>query len=198
MISISLLDLSKCNLNSPENCVNYLIPKQLNYFNKIKSEKRRMEYLWSRILINKLILSLKSKAFLLDSYRDTEYGPVLLNSKENFFLSLSHSSDAIVVAVSDFPVGVDVELMKRRDNYRDMAKLFMTSRELKDFDHQSVDHQKKYFYNLWVSKEAIFKSLPKHEQPGLSLANIAINSFQGSVVFFSCLSGGYAMAIAVK
>lgn len=198
MISISLLDLRHSGFKETDNYLNYLIPEQLTRYHTLRSTKRRREYLWSRILINELVLSFQSTGFLVKSYRDTDRGPVLTNVGVNYFLSLSHSNDAIVVAISDSPIGVDIERVKAKSDYVEMAKMFMTNDEIADFEMWDITRQRYYFYDLWVAKEAIFKTKLKPEQAGASIANITIENFQGSVVTLPCLDGEYMMAIAVK
>ena len=63
------------------------------------------------------------------------------------FVSLSHSGDCIVVAVSNSAVGVDVERVREVD-YQSIAKRF--------FERQPSSLEE--FFEMWTAKEAIKKA----------------------------------------
>lgn len=75
------------------------------------------------------------------------------------FLSISHSGDRIACAVSDGPVGIDVEAWPPRHR-RDIAALFeaaMSDRELAYWIDGAADPALT-FHRAWVQKEAWLKS----------------------------------------
>lgn len=59
--------------------------------------------------------------------------------------SISHSRSHVLVAVSDFPVGADIET--RRERPLKLIEKLTTPREREDFD----------FFELWVLRESLFK-----------------------------------------
>lgn len=85
------------------------------------------------------------------------------------YFSLSHSKNALAVAVSDYPVGVDIERVDvARFNER-LAQRILTEREKKQYDEifdinvgeylrESFAYNKSMFLaKRWTQKESIFK-----------------------------------------
>ena len=88
-----------------------------------------------------------------------ESGNLLLEKEEQpLYFNLSHAKEYAACAISDEPVGIDVECVKTRDvehmdkilHPQEMAILsFVTNPEEK----------KKFFYECWVTKESYLKNL---------------------------------------
>lgn len=74
-------------------------------------------------------------------------GKPLFSSREDRWLSLSHSGGIALCALSDRPVGVDVELVRSRRPGLPACALSQT--ELAAFDGSWED-----FYRLWTLKES--------------------------------------------
>ncbi|MGN0493649.1 MAG: 4'-phosphopantetheinyl transferase family protein [Acutalibacteraceae bacterium] len=69
------------------------------------------------------------------------------------FFNISHSGDFAVCAVSDFPVGVDIERIGRfkgREKY-----MLFTPRESEYVNERDCEYR---FYTLWTRKEAYIKA----------------------------------------
>ncbi len=77
---------------------------------------------------------------------------------QNVHFSLSHSDNAAAVAVSDFPVGVDIQ---REDafcvNYDRFARRILSSEEFVYFSDLIKDDQIRYLAQQWTAKESVFK-----------------------------------------
>ena len=75
---------------------------------------------------------------------------------EKVYFSLSHSQDALAVAVSRAPVGVDIE--GKNHIYHDaMPQRIMTAKELAEYEALPENEKQDFFLKLWTVKEAIFK-----------------------------------------
>ena len=74
----------------------------------------------------------------------------------HFYLSLSHSRDALAVAVSTHPVGVDVEVtvQPRSSTFVDRV---LTEDERAHYDALSDDERALYLTECWTRKESDFK-----------------------------------------
>lgn len=70
--------------------------------------------------------------------------------------SLSHSGNAVAVAVASFPVGVDVQSLSF-GNFGGLAKRICTPKELARFDSLPQNERQGYLAELWSLKESIFK-----------------------------------------
>lgn len=83
--------------------------------------------------------------------------PFLLNNQDYHF-NTSHTHNMIAVAVSDKPVGVDVEKIREIDF--GVAKRFFSENEL-NYIKESQDQEFKRFFEIWTKKEAYVKYIGK-------------------------------------
>lgn len=98
----------------------------------------------------------------------------LLKSVEAEYFNISHSGNHVVVAFSDMPVGIDVELMKK--DRRNIAERFFTPSEITDMNTVgSQEEQIKYFYQLWTLKESYMKAIGDGLTMSLSSFSFAKN-----------------------
>ncbi len=76
---------------------------------------------------------------------------------EGVSFSLSHSGDYVLCAVSDCPVGADIEEI--RDIPEATVRRVCNEDELKYLSEgKNEDERRKRFFEIWTGKEAIFKS----------------------------------------
>lgn len=83
-----------------------------------------------------------------------QYGKPFLNDHPDVHFNLSHTADAIVCAVSDRQVGIDME-KKRKVNLRVMNRLFTENERA--FVLASDHNQDDRFTKVWIMKEAYVK-----------------------------------------
>ena len=99
--------------------------------------------------------------------------PYVLNIPAHF--NVSHSGDYTVLAISDRPIGIDLEII--RDFSAILAKKYFNEDELKYISGNSSSRKKslmqKCFYEIWTAKEAYLKF------PGKGIAG-GINSLSFS------------------
>ena len=81
-------------------------------------------------------------------------------SCEGFEFSLSHSGDALAVAISDMAVGIDVEKIRVRKAER-MVEYMLTQDERTEYESVSENARDEWLIGKWCAKEAIFKSQNK-------------------------------------
>lgn len=125
-------------------------------FDKIKSDKRRVEFLAARCLLNK-VMSDEPQV----SYSDLGK-PFLENHSLN--ISISHSSDFVGVFLSEKNIGIDIE---RTDRMIDkVADRFLHPDEKVHIKQLNNQQLAKIVY--WSAKEAIFKS---SESQGIQFNN---------------------------
>lgn len=114
-------------------------------FAKIKNEKRKKEYLATRLLLNYL-LSGKYEIEYLESGK-----PQLKNSKQN--ITISHSANFVALCISDRNIGIDIENTER--NINNITGKFLHPNELKDIENTPDKQVSTVLY--WSAKEALFK-----------------------------------------
>jgi phosphopantetheinyl transferase len=127
----------------------YFSPEELSNpeFQKYTFEKRQMEWLATRLLIQKLIGS----DFTID-YSET--GKPNIVHAEYKHLSITHSRGFVAVFVHENqPVGIDIEDINR--NYNAVGKRYLSEKELADVGKIPL---LQCLY--WCAKEAIFKLVP--------------------------------------
>jgi 4'-phosphopantetheinyl transferase len=103
--------------------------------------------------------------------------PRISNLPEGCWLSLSHSHGAICFALSQQPVGIDIERGDTRKNFSALAKAFMTTDELDMLNlnpqYSNPPRLADMFYRIWCAKEAYYKITPIADQAKLFLKKIA-------------------------
>ena len=72
-------------------------------------------------------------------------------------VSLSHSKNALAVAVSRAPVGIDIEYL-HTPNTEKIAERVMNEAELSQFELLNSEQREERFIAIWTAKEAVFKS----------------------------------------
>lgn len=145
--------------NEPEEVLKYLSSKEKAAFNRIKNEKRRIEYLSGVIATKELYSEFQEDKDVLKKIeiRKMEKGQPFLFDKEkgkrsNIHLSISHSGDFAVSTLSEKPVGVDIEKIEKRDEGF--------------FKEAFTEEERKIILNddnlgtiIWTIKEAVSKAL---------------------------------------
>ena len=94
--------------------------------------------------------------------------PYVLNIPAHF--NVSHSGDYTVLAISDRPIGIDLEII--RDFSAILAKKYFNEDELKYISGNSSSRKKslmqKCFYEIWTAKEAYLKFTGKGIAGGIN------------------------------
>ncbi len=121
--------------------------------NRINHEEKRLEWLASRILIQKLSGNSPCVQY-------QENGSPELNSSE-VNLSISHTKGyAAVIVSSQKKCGIDIEYPSPRVSK--IAEKFISESEAA---YIPVDEENKYNLLIWCAKETLFKT---HDTPGLN------------------------------
>jgi 4'-phosphopantetheinyl transferase len=89
--------------------------------------------------------------------RDANGAPRITSAREPIFVSLASRGGLVAIALSDRPVGVDVEIAAA--NPPEPAWNILHSREREWLSKQSGDEQAEKFLALWCTKEAYLKAI---------------------------------------
>lgn len=100
-------------------------------------------------------------------FSTNNYGKPFFKNNQYYYFNVSHTRNMIAVAISNNPVGVDVEKIGEID--LGIAKRFFTENEL-NYIEESQDNTYERFFEIWTKKEAYIKYIDK----GLS---VTLNSF---------------------
>ena len=90
---------------------------------------------------------------LLSKIKCEEHGKPFLDGYSDIHFNISHSGEYVAVALSEKPVGVDIEKIKEY-NY-DVLKRVCNEKELIQIE-ESLDKASE-FIKLWTQKEAVLK-----------------------------------------
>ena len=137
------------------------LEKKISVERREKIKKYYFDQDKKRSLIAELLLrhSLKIRFGINHSqieFIKNSFGKPILKDLEQIYFNLSHSGDWVVCGVNDYPVGIDVEIIK--DNNLDIAKSFFTSEEYNYILKQPEEKTKECFYKLWTLKESYVKA----------------------------------------
>jgi len=95
------------------------------------------------------------------AFRLTERGkPELIANKNQLDIrfNLSHSNNLALLAIrQSIEVGVDIEFMEKKHQWKKIAQRFFTTAEQKNLFSLAEDQQKTAFFQLWTRKEAHMK-----------------------------------------
>lgn len=114
-------------------------------FKKFKVKRRKTEYLAVRLLLQDLL----NKKQEIQYHKSGK--PELKDIQKN--VSISHSSDFVVVFISENRIGIDVENTQR--NIEKVAVRFLHEEEFRQI--QNLENPQTATILYWSAKEAIFK-----------------------------------------
>ena len=84
-----------------------------------------------------------------------EYGKPFIEDYPDFHFNISHSGNWVVCAISNMPVGIDIELMKPIDY--SLAEHFFYPREYERL--VNAENKSDCFYDIWTLKESFIKAV---------------------------------------
>lgn len=111
---------------------------------KLLIPKRKKEFIGVRLALKNFGLSFN------DIYYNKYGKPIIINKK--FYISFSHSYDKIAVAISRFPVGIDIELI--RSKILNIKKKILRKDEI-DFLEKTQEIVQLHI--IWGIKESLYK-----------------------------------------
>lgn len=85
------------------------------------------------------------------------YGKPFLKEYPSLHFNGSHSGDYLVCALSQNPVGVDVQRVDRTKRIMPLAQRFMTPGEVRGLERLEDEKRTQAFYRLWAQKESYMK-----------------------------------------
>lgn len=151
---------------------------------KIKNPRVKAEKLFAWLLLEYAVKADFGCALSSLNPRKTDSGKWVA---DRIFFSISHSDGIIAVAVSDKPVGVDIqgEVAPRAKNF---AEKVLNERELSELSELADKDKSKQLIELWSKKEALFKLdgdgvfSPKKIDTKAFVSSVQINEAKGTSV----------------
>jgi 4'-phosphopantetheinyl transferase len=128
---------------------------RINSFHHVEDALRSFAGEW----LTRLVLSEKLHLNLFEILIDyTKIGKPFINIPSGLHFNISHSADWSVCAISEFPVGIDIEIIQPID--LSIAKDCFTENEYKTMTgFADKTAQLNYFYHIWTIKESYLKAI---------------------------------------
>ncbi len=143
---------------------------------KLNIRESKNASLLAGILLNKLI---EANNFSDYQIVQSDNGkPYEKNNK--FFFSISHSKSMVAVAISDIPVGIDLEMNSRQEKKNIIKRFF------------NEDDMNKPFLEVWTQKESYTKL------KDLNLIDVLKNPIDNNVCFQTSISKTYTLSICTE
>jgi len=122
---------------------------------------RRQEFILSRILMRMALSRHYDRPLEHWCFSESDHAaPTLLNPTGPLLnICLSHSNGRILVALSDQPVGVDIEYIDARRPIPDIARRVFTPKQQAQLQQLEAKAAQRIFFELWTRKEALVKAL---------------------------------------
>lgn len=168
--------------------------RRIQRLTEIKRENERIRSAGAERMLIHAVSEMFPQIHIPLEYEVDDLGKPFLPNMSGIYFNLSHSGDIAVCAVSNIPVGVDVQ-QQRRIN-KGIAAKYYTEAECEYVGDNSVK-----FSRIWARKEAVSKAVGKGLQIGFG--NIEVlgekteyNGKMYSVSDIECGFDGYFMALS--
>ncbi|HEY8900162.1 MAG TPA: 4'-phosphopantetheinyl transferase superfamily protein [Chthoniobacterales bacterium] len=126
--------------------------------NGISNPLMRSRYQRTRSLVRRVLAERLGLSPLEIPLEIAPGGKPQLTPPANLHFSISHSRNFLVIAVSPVPIGVDIELLRPRDNTRALAERFFSKNDFATLEGLPPAQVDEAFLHQWVAKEAALKA----------------------------------------
>ena len=154
MIRIYLLNRNE--LNEILYREDMLSPGRILKIEKLRREEDKQLAVCAELLLIYALRQQENVSLPLDIAEDERRKLTLKNSRWHF--NLSHARDYAACALSDAPVGIDIEYFRVRELLHADRILHPEEAQLLPYI-SNANEKKKYFYECWVAKESYLKNL---------------------------------------
>jgi len=156
MLKIFTMNVS--GIDTSDNSVyEKLSEKRREKVDKIKNECSKKQSIGAELLLNTAVSEEMGKIKTPVLWDCGEYGKPYLTDYPDLHISIAHSGDYAVCALSDTEIGVDIQYM--RDFNDSVMRRCFTSSETETV--KNAADKKSEFYKLWVRKESFAKAVGK-------------------------------------
>ncbi len=147
--------------------------------NRISLKRKREESIAARFVMSELLKSFCNED-MSDKISSDENGKPFIIGRPDIFVSLSHSNGAVAAAVSDRPIGIDIERIRP------------VSQKLKSRVYKKIPETDEDFFRVWTVKEAYLKATGIKFSDMLALD---INSIDENTIINSEITDGFMLSV---
>lgn len=191
MIKIFLLKIDKTEFSDKHRHLYKTISeKSKEIIERLPYHTNKKLRLYSDLLLRYLICDrLKINNYDL-VFSKNKYGKPFLINDLNFKYSISYTSNALVIAISNHEIGIDIE--ENREVNIDLAKRFFHRNE---YNYISEKDSQLRFFEIWTKKEAYIKFIGKGFSVKPNSFDVSRNSFQKILTIYT---GNYVISLCSK
>lgn len=146
----------------------FLSEEEKNRLNKLVFLRDYIRFTISHIGLRLLLSFYLKKPLYRIKYQYSYYKKPYLASENNIFFNISHSEKQILIAISKYEVGVDIEYKRYLDFGGIMNLCFSSLEQEYISSKQGLKEKLDNFFKLWSRKEAISKAI------GIGIMNKAV------------------------
>jgi 4'-phosphopantetheinyl transferase len=151
------------SLDDPNHDIHELIELlSADEFKRMQSyqfEKDKRRFCISRGLLRRVLSTYTSTQPQEIDIHYTQYKKPYIEGDIEF--NLSHTSTDVVIGVSHYPIGIDIETVREHQNALAVSKRFFAASEYNALKHLNESDRHTAFIHIWTQKEAIVKAMGK-------------------------------------
>lgn len=136
-----------------------LTPREREVTTRIRSQKRRAEFLAGRIAAKRALSQKTGLTQDIEILRASSGAPLIIPDYSSLFLSISHSHEVALAVVAEAPIGVDLERIEARHD--SLLNYYFAAEEHEYIDRIYQNSTDLGITLLWTAKEAVSKCLGK-------------------------------------
>ncbi len=125
-------------------------PRRLEKISRLKKDEAKKQSIGAELLLNRAV-SIAAPEIKRPVIWETDENGKLYIPDSNIYVNLSHSGKYAVCAVSDKPIGIDIQLCDKAD--MEIAKRFFAPDEVEYLENGGD------FFEIWVKKESFIKAV---------------------------------------
>ncbi len=170
----------------------FLSAAELEKFSTFRFDKRRSEWLLGRWTAKRLLQAVMMQQTnemiprdAIEIFNDADGVPHIENLRgladlEGLAISISHSNDHALCAVSDNHVGADLELIEPREEY--LVRDYFTANEVARVNASAPAQRDVLVTAIWSAKEAALKAIHKGLSVDTRAVEISIAPFKNAPI----------------
>ena len=124
--------------------------RRLEKISRLKKDEAKKQSIGAELLLNRAV-SIAAPEIKRPVIWETDENGKLYIPDSNIYVNLSHSGKYAVCAVSDKPIGIDIQLCDKAD--MEIAKRFFAPDEVEYLENGGD------FFEIWVKKESFIKAV---------------------------------------
>lgn len=149
---VALLTINTSEFKDKYYTEKFLKKEEIKHAQGFKSEVARINYIVSRSVVNKVFSFILRKDVEKIEVLNGKYKKPFVKNNKGIKFNISHTDGLVIVGFSQEEIGVDIEWINKRFEYKDIVNDCFTDSEI---EYIGNDFFK--FYELWTIREAYLK-----------------------------------------